>query len=171
MKMPNERVLRGERPSCRTAQDAASRATEEDPMQQTNRTDESTPRALRIVVAEDDGEMRALIAGGLRRGGFEVVELGNGWQLLECLARNHLNPDDPEQVVDLVISDVRMPGKSGLDVLAGLRWADWPVPVILITAFGDRHTHAEARRLGAIAVFDKPFAVCDLCTMTLNLLT
>jgi DNA-binding response OmpR family regulator len=134
----------------------------------------SRPRAEskpRIVVAEDDPDMRTLIAGGLRRDGFEVVEAGNGWELLQCLASRYLHAGEPDQAIDLVISDVRMPGKTGLDVLAGLRWAEWPVPVILITGFGDLQTHAEARRLGAIAVFDKPFDLDDLRTLTLNLLT
>jgi DNA-binding NtrC family response regulator len=64
----------------------------------------------------------------------------------------------------LIISDVRMPGVSGLDVLATLRREDWSTPVILMTAFGDLETRAEARRLGAKALFDKPFDVDDLRT-------
>ena len=51
---------------------------------------------------------------------------------------------------------------TGLDVVAGLRRAEWITPVIIITAFGDEATHAEAQRLGAAAVFDKPFDVNDL---------
>lgn len=54
-----------------------------------------------------------------------------------------------------------MPGKSGLEVLAGLRQSDWSTPVILITAFGDEWTHAEAQRLGATSI-DKPFDLHDL---------
>lgn len=55
-----------------------------------------------------------------------------------------------------------MPWASGLTVLAALRRYDWATPAILITAFGDDETHSEARRLGAAAVFDKPFDMRDL---------
>ena len=44
-----------------------------------------------------------------------------------------------------------------MSVLGGLRQFDWQLPFILITAFGDPVTHAEARRMGATAVLDKPF--------------
>jgi DNA-binding NtrC family response regulator len=63
---------------------------------------------------------------------------------------------------DVLVSDVRMPGLGGLDVLRGLRHCEWANPVILITAFGDEATHLEAVRLGAAAVLDKPFDVDDL---------
>jgi DNA-binding response OmpR family regulator len=62
----------------------------------------------------------------------------------------------------LIVADIRMPGLTGLDVLAILRCANCTTPVILITAFGDEATHAEGRELGAAAVFDKPFNVEDL---------
>jgi DNA-binding response OmpR family regulator len=123
----------------------------------------------RVLLAEDDLEMRTMIACALRSDGHEVIEVADGWQLLQYLTTHTLNAA-PDERIDLLISDVRMPGKSGLDVLAGMRWADWPMPVILITAFGDLQTHAEARRLGAAAVFDKPFELDDLRTLALNLL-
>src|SRR5262245_46918642 len=124
------------------------------------------PKAPRILVAEDDAEMRNLLAATLRRHGYEVVEARNGEQLLDLIGSELLHPHT-NAPVDLVISDVRMPGWSGLDVLAGLRSADWATPFIVITAFGDFDTHAEARRLGALAVFDKPFDLDDLCTVVL----
>jgi DNA-binding response OmpR family regulator len=127
------------------------------------------PRQARVLLAEDDVEMRALIACALRSDGHEVLEVSDGWQLLQSLATRQL-PSDEDEGIDLLISDIRMPGKNGLDVLAGMRWADWPMPVILITAFGDAKTHAEARRLGAAAVFDKTFDLDDLRTLALNLL-
>ena len=63
---------------------------------------------------------------------------------------------------DVIVSDERMPGVLGSEVLAGLREAQWPTPFILITGFGDEKTHQEAFRLGASAVFDKPFDLDDL---------
>ena len=52
---------------------------------------------------------------------------------------------------------------TGLEVLARLCAAPGGPPVILVTAFGDRATHAEAARLGAVAVLDKPFELDELC--------
>jgi CheY-like chemotaxis protein len=126
------------------------------------------PPPARIIVADDDGEMRTLIAHALRRDGHEVVEVCDGMELLQYLATHQLEVENG-QAVDLLISDIRMPGRNGLDVLAGMRGADWSIPVILITAVGDAQVHAEARRLGAAAVFDKPFDLDDLRTLTLNL--
>jgi DNA-binding response OmpR family regulator len=57
---------------------------------------------------------------------------------------------------------------TGLDVLTELRWDDWAIPVILITAFGDEDTHAEGERLGAAAVFNKPFDIDSLCKAAMH---
>jgi DNA-binding NtrC family response regulator len=67
--------------------------------------------------------------------------------------------------LDLIITDVRMHGVTGLEILAGLRENDWSTPVILMTAFGDAELHAEAMRLGALAVLDKPFELDALRTL------
>ena len=61
-----------------------------------------------------------------------------------------------------MITDINMPTLTGLDVLTELRWDDWSVPVILITAFGDEQTHGEGARLGAAMVFNKPFELDEL---------
>lgn len=125
-------------------------------------------RPPRIVLAEDDPELRRLIGSVLRRDGYDVLELVDGAQLLEYLVRqSDRNADAP----DLIVSDIRMPGCTGLDVLAGVRRRDWATPVVLITAFGDRDTHEEAERLGAVAVFDKPFDLDDLRTAVLNVVS
>jgi DNA-binding NtrC family response regulator len=68
---------------------------------------------------------------------------------------------DPERFV-AIVSDVRMPGATGLVVLEGVQLFDELPPMILITAFGDKETHAEAHRLGAAATLDKPFAASEL---------
>ena len=60
-----------------------------------------------------------------------------------------------ELPAELVITDVRMPGLTGLEIVALLRQIDWALPVIVITGFGDCEVHAEVARLGA-HVFDKP---------------
>jgi DNA-binding response OmpR family regulator len=122
---------------------------------------------VHVLIAEDDADMRKLLAERLRREGFEVLEARDGRELVELIAAQVLGGSGDRPPIDLVISDVRMPGMSGLDALASLRRHDWGTPFIVITAFGDADTHAEARRLGAAAVFDKPFDVDDLCTAAL----
>ena len=110
----------------------------------------------RLLLAEDDDYMRDLVAQTLNRAGFEVIEACSAAELRQKLETLVLRSTDGRPV-DLIVSDVRMPWGSGLTVLAGLRRSDWATPLIVITAFGDEATHAEARRLGAVAVFDKPF--------------
>ena len=122
---------------------------------------------LHILLAEDDDEMRKLLAAALRADGYAVEEAYNGMDLLAKVARSLLHGSSAVPV-DLVITDIRMPGFSGLEVLAALRETNRTVPVILITAFGDLETHQEARRLGANAIFDKPFDVDDLRTAVLS---
>jgi len=114
---------------------------------------------IRILVAEDDVELRKLIVRTLRRAGYHAVEAANGGDALAQLAGSD---DDAPGAFDLIIADIRMPGRSGLELLATLRDTSWAVPVILITAFGSAETHREARRLGAVTVLDKPFAMDDL---------
>lgn len=120
-----------------------------------------------VLLAEDDQRMRQLLAVTLRRAGFDVTEARDGAELLDFLGDLHLNSIDGRPV-DLVITDINMPTLTGLDVLTELRWDDWAIPVILITAFGDDETHQEGRRLGAAAVFNKPFEIDSLCNAALH---
>lgn len=107
-----------------------------------------------VVLAEDDDELRHLVARRLRGHGCEIVEARTGLELAELLLE-HAAEHRTRRTVELVISDILMPGLTGLELVALLRRIDWALPVILMTGFGDADTHAEAARLGA-AVFDKP---------------
>jgi CheY-like chemotaxis protein len=116
--------------------------------------DDPTLLPPRILLAEDDAEMRALVSSDLRRAGYGVVECPDGAALLR-----RLDASDPSQGqgVDLVVADVRMPELTGLEVLEHLRDADPFTPYIVVTAFGGVETRKAAERLGAIAVLEKPF--------------
>ena len=118
-------------------------------------------RKPRLLLAEDDLYMRTLLANTMRRAGFEVIEACDGAELVTRLG-NLLQDSVDDRMVDLVISDIRMPWATGLSVLESLRRNDWEIPFILITAFGDEATHLEAKRLGASEVFDKPFDLHEL---------
>ena len=117
------------------------------------------PSPARLLLAEDDFELRELLACILRADGHEVVEARDGdelWQLLS--GQSSAN----ERAFALVVSDVRMPGLTAFDVLMKLQRAARETPVILLTAFGDQTTHLRAMRLGATRVFDKPFDYDEL---------
>src|ERR1041384_2602166 len=117
----------------------------------------------RIILAEDDDEMRKLLAWALRADGYEVIEVDNGVDLGVHLSLGDGTGKSSE--FDLVISDVRMPGLSGLQVLMGLRRLDRTLPCILFTAFGDQELHAEAFRQGAPPHLEKPFEIDELRTL------
>jgi len=112
-------------------------------------------RQPRILVVDDEPSMRELLAIVLRREGYEVVLAENGRTALELLER------DP---IDLLISDIKMPDISGVDVLRAAKKADQDVLAIMITAFASTETAVEAMRLGACDYLSKPFDV-DLLKM------
>lgn len=104
--------------------------------------------------------MRTMLCTALRKEGYLITECPDGVQLLL-----QLTPllDAAGQVdFDLIISDIRMPGLTGMEVLEGLARRDGCPPVVLITAFGNRETHEAARQCGIAAMLDKPFEMEDL---------
>ena len=111
-----------------------------------------------VLLAEDDGELRSLLAQALWRDGHRVIEASDGSELLEQIASDFVD-EGGLAGIDVVVSDIRMPGWTGMNVLFGLRNAGCEVPVILITAFGEQQTHDTARKLGAACVLDKPFDI------------
>ncbi|MGI6416645.1 MAG: response regulator [Thermoguttaceae bacterium] len=119
----------------------------------------------RVLLGEDDAEMRSVLSEALREKGYGVVECADGLRVLERLSSvvlsSAVTSRDPENFA-LIISDIRMPGVNGMSILEGVQLFEHFPPVILITAFGDEETHAEATRLGAAAMFDKPFDIVDL---------
>jgi CheY-like chemotaxis protein len=128
----------------------------------------SAPPRPSVLVAEDDPEMRRLLATVLPRWGFDVMLAHDGDELAS-LVRGFLAGDARTPVPDLIISDVRMPGHSGLAVLELMRQQQLATPFVVITAFGDAHLHAEATRLGAARVLDKPFDLNHLRSTVLEL--
>jgi DNA-binding response OmpR family regulator len=113
----------------------------------------------RVLIAEDDNAMRGMLEAALGRAGFEVETATNGTDLLVRLDAAQTVNRTPQ----LIVSDICMPGLTGLDVLSRVRQRFPDLPVILITAFGDANTHRRARALGAADVIDKPFDLGLLC--------
>jgi CheY-like chemotaxis protein len=110
-----------------------------------------------VLLAEDDLEMRLLLSLALQKDGWSVIECKDGMNLLAQLGP--LLNGQNEVECDLIITDIRMPGVTGMEVVEGLAGLPGCPPVILITAFGDAETHERARQLGVAAVLDKPFEI------------
>jgi CheY-like chemotaxis protein len=114
----------------------------------------------RVLVAEDDPEMRRLVVEALVRDGHSVLEAIDGLDLAAKLSALVL--DEPnEPWIDVVVSDVRMPGRGALDLLEDMAGRPPPVPFILMTAFGDEQTRRRAESFGAV-LFDKPLSFLAL---------
>ena len=104
--------------------------------------------SLRLLVAEDDGDLRRLLSAALRRDGHQVIEARDGAEILEALASTLIEP--VESPFDVVICEQTLPGMPGLTVLAGLRSRQRATPFILVT---DKAAVRErAGRLGAAVV-------------------
>ncbi len=112
-------------------------------------------RPPRILVVDDERSMRELLAIVLRREGYEVLLAENGRAAIAMLER---------EPVDLLISDIKMPDLSGVDVLRAAKKIDRDILGIMITAFASTDTAVEAMRLGACDYISKPFDV-DLLKM------
>ncbi len=118
-------------------------------------------RTGRILVIDDEASIRDLCARVLARAGFAVASAGSGEEGLAHLSR---------EPVDLIVTDVRMPGLSGLDVLERAKAAHPRVRVILITGFGTPQTLARAQQAGADRVLTKPFNPAELVTAVRDIL-
>ena len=107
----------------------------------------------RVMIVDDDAEMRALLRDVLERDGFHVHEHSAGDGLLPLLEG---------WIPDAIVLDKEMAGSNGLDLLPEIRWRHPHTPVVLVTAFGGSDVEAEALKLGAAYYMDKPFRVARL---------
>jgi len=109
--------------------------------------------AHRIMLVDDDAEVRTLVRTTLPSEGFEIAEAADGDEALA------LAEDGP---TDLVLLDWHMPGRSGEEVLAELKRRYPELPVIVLTAQLDRRHRVRAEELGADAFLTKPFSPLQL---------
>jgi response regulator NasT len=111
------------------------------------------PPARRVLIAEDEALIRLDLAEMLREEGYDVVgEAGDGQEAVDLALS--LRPD-------LVIMDVKMPRRDGIDAAAEI--AEKRIaPIVVLTAFSQRDLVEKARDAGAMAYLVKPFSVSDL---------
>ncbi len=107
----------------------------------------------RLLVVDDDAEMRAFLVELLTAEGYAVEEAPNAAQALIRLR---------SETYAAIVMDKNLPGLSGLDVLPGVRTICPQTQVILITAFGDVGTYVDAIEKGAFAYIFKPFRMEEL---------
>ena len=103
----------------------------------------------RILVADDDAAIRALLTDLLKGEGYEVVEARTGAEVLSIVNK----PDKP----DLVLMDVRMPEMTGMDVLRRMRDSKVGVGALVMTAYGSSNLAIQSIQLGAYDYVQKPF--------------
>ncbi len=111
----------------------------------------SLPR--RILVVEDDEDMRENLRRILVGAGYEVQMARNGAEAITVLEKHRYH---------LVLTDLVMPGMGGLDLLAEIRRHEQNLPVVFLTAFGDRATFAKVTEMGAVDFLTKPFRAASL---------
>jgi DNA-binding response OmpR family regulator len=114
----------------------------------------------RILVVDDDAEMRSLLAVALTEEGYVVEERVDGYEFVEALA--HAVEEGQEDKYRLIIADVRMPGYSGLDVLVASRRLLDRIPVIVVSAYLDEAARRLALFLHARVVLQKPLDLDEL---------
>jgi len=104
--------------------------------------------AVTILVADDDESMRRVLEFQLDEAGYKVLSAPDGLTALDIFTQNE---------VACLITDLRMPNLSGLDLLRRVNAINPETPVVVITAFGDVKTAVEAMRAGAFDYITKPF--------------
>lgn len=136
------------------------------------------PDVARVLVADDDRDLLQLISTALQHDGHDVRTVSSGNELQDLLVKHAIcyhgegqaergsgsptGGQGENRAADVLISDVRMPGCSGLEVLADLQGRCWAPPVIVISGALDDAMRDQAQRLGASAVLAKPL---DLDTL------
>jgi two-component system response regulator AtoC len=105
----------------------------------------------RVLIVEDEEKLRRVIELQLASSGFQVSKAGTAEEALKLT-----------DGVDLILTDLRLPGMDGLELLSLLRRQDSQVPVIVMTAYGTVENAVEAMKAGAFDFLPKPFSLDHL---------
>lgn len=111
-------------------------------------------QSISVLVVDDEPVLRELVAFILVDKGFQVREAENGDAAFQLITRHHF---------DVVLSDVRMPNGSGIDLLQKIRQRHHKRPFVFLVSGYSELTREEARRLGAIDLLNKPVDYEKLC--------
>jgi DNA-binding response OmpR family regulator len=108
------------------------------------------------MIIEDDEAMRSLLEDFFEEEGFETDSASNGADALRILSNDHL---------DLIITDIRMPGLTGLDILPRLRRLKPETSIIVMTAYGSEDVRRRSLDRGATTYLEKPIHLSQLRTL------
>jgi len=106
-----------------------------------------------ILIVEDEAKMRRLLELNLGEDGFSTVSAGDAEAGLKLLREN---------VIDLVLTDLKLPGMDGLEFLQAVKRQNAALPVVVMTAFGSVETAVEAMKAGASDYVLKPFSLSEM---------
>ena len=101
----------------------------------------------RVLIVEDDEEMRGLLSDVIEEEGYKTDSVDNGSEAFRKLVKESFA---------LIITDIRMPGLSGFDVLSAVKKFQLEIPVIVITAFGGEEVYRRSMARGADGYLEKP---------------
>lgn len=107
----------------------------------------------RMLIVDDKASMRSLLEAAFEEKGYDITTAADG---VEAIDRIH------ETVFDVIITDLKMPHKNGIDVLNAAKAVSSATEVIVVTAFGTMDTAVEAMRLGANDFIGKPFKLAEI---------
>src|SRR5215469_18123749 len=109
----------------------------------------------RVLVGEDDGSVRDVLAQLLTEAGYQVVTASSGQESLDLLT------SDESERPELALLDIKMPGMDGITILQHMLEQGVDVPVILMTGFNSSSTAIKAIQMGAADYLTKPFTDLD----------
>jgi CheY-like chemotaxis protein len=115
---------------------------------------------MKILIVDDDGGTLNALRAYLVSAGHHVVTAKDGPQALSVLQAYTRR----EKSVDVMVTDLRMPGMTGLELIRKSRLERPRLPAVLTTAYGDESIQWEARSLSACGYLEKPFRPEDLLT-------
>ena len=101
-----------------------------------------------VLVADDDEQVREVTSRALRMQGYDAVSASDGAEALSCLDKHP---------IDFLLTDVRMPGMSGLDLAREVRSRCPRIPIVMMTAFSDLEAATAAAAMGVSGYLKKPF--------------
>jgi CheY-like chemotaxis protein len=111
---------------------------------------------MKILVVDDDMVQLESLRRGLRSKGYQVLEALSAEDALNRITHSHTNK------IDLVLSDYLMPGMNGIELLKKIREDYGPLPVILMTAYGEKDLIIEALHNRCNSFIEKPFTLEQL---------
>jgi two-component system, response regulator, stage 0 sporulation protein F len=107
----------------------------------------------KILIVDDQYGIRILLNEVFQKEGYETHQAASGYQALEILEKN---------APDLVLLDMKIPGMDGIEILKRMKVIDQDIRVIIMTAYGELDMIQEAKDLGALIHFAKPFDIDEI---------